>query len=62
MAELVVKNPQVRFLGQEGGGHGNPPQYSCLNNPMDRGASWATQSTGSQRDRTEATTHVHTTQ
>ena len=21
-----------------GGGHGNPPQYSCLENPMDRGA------------------------
>ena len=21
-----------------GGGHGNPPQYSCLRNPMDRGA------------------------
>ena len=24
-----------------GGGHGNPPQYSCLENPMDRGAWWA---------------------
>jgi len=24
-----------------GGGHGNPLQYSCLNNPMDRGAWWA---------------------
>ena len=23
-------------------GHGNPPQYSCLENPMDRGAWWAT--------------------
>ena len=21
-----------------GGGHGNPPQYSCLENAMDRGA------------------------
>ena len=21
-----------------GGGHGNPPKYSCLGNPMDRGA------------------------
>jgi len=21
-----------------GGGHGTPPQYSCLENPMDRGA------------------------
>ena len=24
-----------------GGGHGNPFQYSCLENPMDRGAWWA---------------------
>ena len=35
---------QVRFLGQEdpGGVHGNPLQYSCLENPMDRGAWQAT--------------------
>ena len=25
-----------------GGEHGNPLQYSCLENPMDRGAWWAT--------------------
>ena len=25
-----------------GGGHGNPLQYSCMENPMDRGAWWAT--------------------
>ena len=25
-----------------GGGHGNPLQYSCLENPVDRGAWWAT--------------------
>ena len=25
-----------------GGGHSNPIQYSCLENPMDRGAWWAT--------------------
>ena len=24
-----------------GRGHGNPLQYSCLGNPMDRGAWWA---------------------
>ena len=24
-----------------GGGHGNPCQYSCLKNPMDRGAWWS---------------------
>ena len=27
--------------GAPGGGHGNPVQYSCLENPMDRGA-WQT--------------------
>ena len=25
-----------------GGGHGSPLQYSCLENPMDSGAWWAT--------------------
>jgi len=25
-----------------GGGHGSPLQYSCLENPMDRGAWWTT--------------------
>ena len=25
-----------------GGGHGNPLQYSCLENPVDRGTWWAT--------------------
>ena len=25
-----------------GGGHGSPLQYSCLENPVDRGAWWAT--------------------
>ena len=28
-----------RFPGE---GHGNPLQYFCLENPMDRGAWWAT--------------------
>ena len=47
---LVVKNPpanagDIRDMdsipGLErcpGGGHGNPFQYSCLENPLDRGA------------------------
>ena len=46
----MVKNPpanagDVRDVGwvyrsgiSPGGGHGNPLQYSCLENPMDRGA------------------------
>ena len=47
---LVVKNPpvnagDVRDMGSiprlgrsPGGGHGNPLQYSCLENPMETGA------------------------
>ena len=28
--------------GSPGKGNGNPLQYSCLENPMERGAVWAT--------------------
>ena len=39
-------------LGRSHGrGYGNPLQYSCLENPMDRGACGGLQSTGSQRVR-----------
>ena len=47
----MIKNlpANVRDLGSipgsrrsPGGGNGNPLQYSCLENPMDRGAWWAT--------------------
>ena len=32
----------VPGLGKSsGGGHSNPLQYSCLENPTDRGVSWA---------------------
>ena len=37
--ELGLIPGSVRFPG---GGHGNSPQCSCLENPMDRGAWWAT--------------------
>ena len=30
------------FVRSLGGGHGNPLQYSCLENPMDRGTWWTT--------------------
>ena len=33
-------NPCVRKI--LGGGHGSRHQYSCLENPLDRGAWWAT--------------------
>ena len=48
MAQIVNNLPamQVRSLNQEGKSpgevHGIPIQYSCLENPMDRGAWWAT--------------------
>ena len=50
----VVKNPpayagdtrdvgSIPGLGRcPGGGHGSPGQCSCLENPIDRGAWWAT--------------------
>ena len=39
--EPICQCRRVRDAGSgrsPGGGHGNPPQYSCLKNPMDRGA------------------------
>ena len=42
-----------------GEGHGNPLQCSCLENPTDRGAWWATVH-GSQRVRHDWATHTHT--
>ena len=38
----VIDAGSIPGLGRSpGGGHGNPLQYSCLENPMDRGAWWA---------------------
>ena len=38
-----------------GGGHGNPLQYSCLENPVDRGAWRATVHIIAESDTTEET-------
>ena len=38
-----------------GGGHGNLLQYSCLENPMDRGAWQATVHGAAESDKTEVT-------
>ena len=40
-----------------GEGNGNPLQYSCLGNPRDRGAWWATVFGVAELDTTE---HAHT--
>ena len=44
-----------RSLGE---GHGNPPQYSYLENPMDRGTWGATVHSVAESDTTEATHHT----
>ena len=61
---LVVKNlptsaGDVRHLGSipgsgrsPGGWHGTPLQDSCLENPMDRGAWWATKPHGVAKSQT----------
>ena len=62
---LVVKNPtsnagDIRDAGSiprsgrsPGGEHGNPLQYLCLKNPMDRGAWWVTVHRVAESDTTE---------
>ena len=67
---LVVKNPPVNsgdvdlFLGSgryPRGGNGNPLQYFCLVNPMDREAWWATVYSNTELDMTECLRmHTHT--
>ena len=43
-----------------GGGHGESLQYSCLENPMDRGARWATvHRSAKSQDMTEVTACMH---
>ena len=64
---LVVKNTfanvgdagdqgSISWSGRSpGGGHSNPLQSSCLENPMDRGAWWATVHRVAELDMTEVT-------
>ena len=63
----MVKNPptssgDIRDTGlipglgrSPGGGHGSPLQYSCMDNPMDRGAWWDTVHRVTESDTTEET-------
>ena len=64
----MVKNPpantgdigdvgSIRGSGRSPGGvHGNPLQYSCLENPLDRGACWATVN-GVTKSQTQLSVH-----
>ena len=66
---LVVKNPSgntgdIRDKGSipgwgrsPGGGHGNPLQYFCLENPMDGGA-WRAIAHGVAKSQTQLSTHA----
>ena len=52
----TVQETQVQSLDQEDPpeeGNGSPLQYSCLENPMDRGAWWATVHGAAESDKTE---------
>ena len=71
---LMIKNPptnagDIRDMGSvpglgisPGGGHGNPLQYSCLENPIDRGSWWATvhRVAKSQTQLKQLSTHAQT--
>ena len=69
---LVVKNlpahaGDIRDAGSipesgrsPGGGHGNPLQYSCLGNSMNRAAWQAIVHRVTESDMTEETYHTHT--
>ena len=65
--KLPVNTGDIRDAGSipglgrsPGGGHGNPLQYSCLENPMDRGGWWATIRTLAQEsDMTEKCLSTH---
>ena len=68
---LVVKNPPAKTgdprdtglipgLGRSPGvGNGNPLQYSCLENSMDRGA-WQATVHGVTKSQIHMNTHTHT--
>ena len=50
----------VLGLGRSsGGGHGNPLQYSCLENPVNRGTWWATVHTVAKESDTQFSDITH---
>ena len=56
--ELALRTRWLKYWSfsfSHGGGHGNPLQYSCLDNPTDRGAWWTTVHGVTESDVTEVT-------
>ena len=53
LQETLVQS--LGWEGPQGGGHGSLSQCYCLENPMDRGAWWATVHSIAELDTTEVT-------
>ena len=60
----AMQETRVGPLGWEDplGGNGSPAQYSCLGNPMDRGAWWATVHGVAKSQTRLSDSHTHTHQ
>ena len=66
--KLPANTADIRRVGwipglgrSPGGGHGNPPWYSCMGNPMDRGAWQATVYEVTRVGQNLVTKHNHST-
>ena len=57
----ITDTDSISGLGRSpGGGYGNPLQYACLENLMDRGAWQGTVHGIAESDMTQATVYTHT--